>query len=396
MTLAIVDPLGQYNTDNSTSWVANDAGAKCVYLPSAGEFWVLLETGTGPTASGSHSTNSHFLRVDETTGDYIAMADDPAGQAGKLFLWGPLVADDVNSLVISAGTYVTTSGGTTIGGNCMIAWNYDGTVAWENFWGTESDGSPFTFGYLHHIIYHPSLGALYVVQDGTLHNRFMSLNLATGARTTTGITYRDIPGNYPPVMDDAGDVWVTVDAVHLGAGLRVMRYSLSGTPTSTVIEQWAIGSGIAPGRFVYDRWSDYAWWNLAGSSPGPAMRRWDGAAVVSQSNSNTWWGANGSSASVIPDQFSSRTGYFAFTISNSSSLPNKRDAYFLDLSTFDTSKKVTEPADTYSTEYAASGLKWQFSTSINRAWWRIKQTTWKFLVWTDATTRRRVSVCVIT
>jgi hypothetical protein len=53
MTLAIVDPLGDYNTDNSTSWVANDAGAKCTYLPGAGEFWLLLETGTGPTASGS-------------------------------------------------------------------------------------------------------------------------------------------------------------------------------------------------------------------------------------------------------------------------------------------------------------------------------------------------------
>ena len=88
MTLAIVDPLGQYNTDNSTSWVANDAGAKCVYLPSAGEFWLLLETGTGPTASGSNSTNSHFLRVDETTGDYIAMADDPAGQAASCFCGG--------------------------------------------------------------------------------------------------------------------------------------------------------------------------------------------------------------------------------------------------------------------------------------------------------------------
>ena len=99
---------------------------------------------------------------------------------------GYLLADDVNRLSVSAGTYVTTSGGTTIGGNCMIAWNYDGTVAWENFWGTESDGSPFTFGYLHHIIYHPSLGLVRRTADGILHNRFMSLNLATGARTTTG------------------------------------------------------------------------------------------------------------------------------------------------------------------------------------------------------------------
>ena len=49
MTLAIVDPLGQYNTDHGTSWLAHDEGAKCIYLPSAGEFWVLLETGTGPS-----------------------------------------------------------------------------------------------------------------------------------------------------------------------------------------------------------------------------------------------------------------------------------------------------------------------------------------------------------
>ena len=32
---SFVDPLGDYNTDNSTSWVANDAGAKCTYLPGA-------------------------------------------------------------------------------------------------------------------------------------------------------------------------------------------------------------------------------------------------------------------------------------------------------------------------------------------------------------------------
>ena len=63
-------------------------------------------------------------------------------------------------------------------------------------------------------------------------------------------------------MDDAGDVWVTVDAVHLGAGLRVMRYSPEARRRQNTVEQWAIGSGIAPGRFVYDRWSDYAWWNL--------------------------------------------------------------------------------------------------------------------------------------
>ena len=395
MTLAIVDPLGAYNTANGTSWTVRDEGGKCIYLPSANEFWVLLQTATGPTTSDTSGTNSHFLRVNETTGSYVGMAANPAGQVGKLYLWGPVVADDLNQLVIAAGSYVTTSGGTTVGGSAMIAWHYDGTVAWETFWGTESDGSPFTFGYLHHIIYHASLGALYVVQDGILHNRFMSLNLATGARTTTGVTYRDIPNNYPPVMDGSGKVWVSVDAVHLGAGIRVMRYSLSGTPSSTVIEQWATGSGISPGRFVHDRLNDYAWWHLAGSSPAPAMRRWDGAAVVSQSNSSAWWTANGSANSVIPDQFSSRTGYFAFTISNSSFLPNKRDAYFLNISTFAIEKQVTEPANTYSTEYAASGLKWQFSTTINRAWWRIKQTTWKFLVWTDSS-RRRVSVCVIT
>ena len=248
MTLAIVDPLGNYNTDNATSWVANDAGAKCVYLPSAGEFWLLLETGTGPTASGSNSTNSHFLRVDETTGDYIDMADDPTGQAGKLFLWGPIVADDVNSLVIAAGSYVTTSGGTTIGGQCLIAWNYDGTVAWETFWVTEPDAGPFTFNYVNNIVYNPTLGALYVQQNGNLNNRFCSLNLTTGARTGVA-TFRAIGGSYRPVMDNAGDVWISVDS---GGGTNdERRYTLTGTPAYTSIQTTTNTSGIAQ-RQVYD------------------------------------------------------------------------------------------------------------------------------------------------
>ena len=87
----------------------------------------------------------------------------------------------------------------------------------------------------------------------------------------------------------------------------------------------------------------------------------------------------------------SRTGYWAYTVT-----PTPHDACFADLGDLSVTKQVTEPADTYSIEFAANGLKWQFSTTINRAWWRIKQTTWKFLVWTDISARRRVSVCVIT
>ena len=383
MTLAIVDPLGQYNTDNATSWVANDAGAKCTYLPGAGEFWLLLETGTGPTASGSNSTNSHFLRVDEATGDYIAMADDPAGQAGKLFLWGPIVADDVNSLVIAAGSYVTTSGGTTIGGQCLIAWNYDGTVAWETFWVTESDGSPFLFSYVLHLIYNPTLGALYLVQKGALNNRLQSLNLSTGARTSKA-TFRGISGDYRPVMDNAGDVWMNVDPV--GGLTQERRYTLTGTPTNTVIE--TAGTGQVVQRQVYDEINDVAHWYLSSSA---TLRYWDGSAVQSQSAGSVW-SSSGGTGSTNYEQFASRTGYWAYTVTPSTA----RDAYFADLGDLSVIKQVTEPADTYSTEFAANELKWQFSTSINRAWWRIKQTTWKFLVWTDISARRRVSVCVIT
>ena len=384
MTLAIVDPLGNYNTDNATSWVANDAGAKCIYLPSAGEFWLLLETGTGPTASGSNSTNSHFLRVDETTGDYIDMADDPTGQAGKLFLWGPIVADDVNSLVIAAGSYVTTSGGTTIGGQCLIAWNYDGTVAWETFWVTEPDAGPFTFNYVNNIVYHPTLGALYVQQNGNLNNRLCSLNLATGARTGKA-TFRAIGGSYRPVMDSAGDVWISVDS---GGGTNdERRYTLTGTPSYTSIQTTTNTSGIAQ-RQVYDEINDIAYWYITVAAE---LRYWNGSSVVGMSAGSVW-SSSGGTGSTNYEQFASRTGYWAYTVTPSTA----RDAYFADLGDLSVIKQVTEPADTYSTEFAANELKWQFSTSINRAWWRIKQTTWKFLVWTDISARRRVSVCVIT
>ena len=384
MTLAIVDPLGAYNTDNSTSWVANDAGAKCTYLPGAGEFWLLLETGTGPTASGSNSTNSHFLRIDETTGDYIDMADDPTGQAGKLFLWGPIVADDVNSLVIAAGSYVTTSGGTTIGGQCLIAWNYDGTVAWETFWVTEPDAGPFTFNYVNNIVYNPTLGALYVQQNGNLNNRLCSLNLTTGARTGVA-TFRAIGGSYRPAMDNAGDVWISVDS---GGGTNdERRYTLTGTPSYTSIQTTTNTSGIAQ-RQAYDEINDIAYWYITVAAE---LRYWNGSSVVGMSAGSVW-SSSGGTGSTNYEQFASRTGYWAYTVTPSTA----RDAYFADLGDLSVIKQVTDPADTYSTEFAANELKWQFSTSINRAWWRIKQTTWKFLVWTDISARRRVSVCVIT
>ncbi len=381
MTLAIVDPLGDYNTDNSTSWVANDAGAKCTYLPSVGEFWVLLETGTGPTASGSHSTNSHFLRVDETTGAYIAMADDPAGQAGKLFLWGPIVADDVNQLVIAAGNYVTTSGGTTIGGNCMIAWNYDGTVAWEQFWATE--GGFGSYAYVYHIIYHPTLGALYCTQTGTHPiTRLQSINLATGARTTIS-TYWQVTGSYRPVMDSAGDVWINEVG---GASTLERRFTLTGTPSVTTIEN----SSRIIGRQLYDQHNDVVYWYV---NTDDDIRYWDGSSVISNNAaSGARWTSSGGTGNASYEQFASRSGYWAYTYEPAT----PRDAYFKDLTTFATVKQVTDPADTYSTEFAANELKWQFSTSINRAWWRMKQTAWKLLVWTEDSTRRRVSVCVIT
>ena len=382
MTLAIVDPLGDYNTDNSTSWVANDAGAKCIYLPSAGEIWLLLETGLGPTASGSNSTNSHFLRIDETTGDYIAMADDPTGQAGKLFLWGPVVADEVNQLVIAAGNYVTTPGGTTIGGHCMIAWNYDGTVAWENFFSTTGGFPGYTSVY--HLIYNPTLGTLYGARKSSHPTTMLvSIDIATGAMSNI-TTYWDVTGSYRPVMDNNGDVW-------LGYGASPTyedRHTLT-VPSVTTIEN----VGGINGRQMYDEINDIVYWYVASADD---IRYWNGSAVVNMTSppTDTYLTSPGGSgvAGNVYQQYVSYTGYW--TATRETATP--RDLYFKDLSTFVTVKQVTEPADTYSTEYAAGGLKYQFVTSYTRAWWRIKQTTWKLLVWTEAATRRRVSVCVIT
>ncbi len=384
MTLAIVDPLGDYNTDNSTSWLAHDTGSKCVYLPSAGEFWFLLETGPGPSApSGTRSSNSHLLRVDETTGDYIAMADDPAGQSGKLYLWGALIADEVNQLVLSTGQYVTTSGGTTIGGNAMIAWNYDGTVAWEQFWANEFAGF-FYYRYVEHFIYNPTLGTLYCVQnsDFTLR-RLQSINLATGARTTKA-TYRDVSGSYRPVMDNAGDVWVG----YAFGSTEEQRHTLTGTPSVTTIEAVPLATGIVQ-RQAYDEINDIAYWFIEGTD---VVNYWDGSSVVSAASTTVAWDSAGGIYQNAYEQFVSRTGYWTFTLRTATA----RDAYYLDLLTFSLVKQVTEPADVYASDYAAGELKYQFTTNFTRAWWRIKDTTWKFLVWTEAATRRRVSVCVIT
>ena len=202
-----------------------------------------LKRGTGPTASGSHSTNSHFLRVDETTGDYIAMADDPAGQAGKLFLWGPIVADDVNSLVIAAGSYVTTSGGTTISGSPHRL-ELRRTVAWETFWVTEPDAGPFTFNYVNNIVYNPTLGALYVQQNGNLNNRFCSLNL------TTGTHWRgDVPRDRRRLPSGDGQRGRRLISVDSGGGTNdERRYTLTGTPSYTSIQTTTNTAGSRSGR----------------------------------------------------------------------------------------------------------------------------------------------------
>jgi len=363
----------------------HDTGGKCLHLPSVGEFWVLLETNqtepSSPFTTGV-AANSKWLRVDEATGDYIAMADDSTAQPGKLFLWGPAVADEVNQLVIAAGHYFTTSGGTTLAGNCMVAWNFDGSIAWEQFWA--SDPSGYEYGLISHIIYNATLGALYCTRPSPIHpyTQLQSINLATGARATITTYWRSL-GNYRPAMDLDGYVW-------LGAGASPWyeeRHDLT-VPSYTTIEN--VGNVV--GRQMYDEANDVAYWYAFSFDE---IRYWDGAAVVDLSApSGVYFAAAGGEgvSNNVYEQFRSNTGYW--TATREAAAP--RDLYFLDLVTFATVKQVTEPADTYATEYAASGLKYQFAVSYTRAWWRIKQTTWKFLIWTEGATRRRVSVCVIT
>lgn len=387
MSLQVVDPIGDYNTDNGTSWAGWNGPALNAY--SVGEVWLLLETGSPPSdfsPSGSHATHSRFLRVDEATGEYIAMASLTASDPENLYLWGPKCVDNVNGLVIATGEE-------RVGSSryCMIAWNLsDGTVAWETFWTAASD-------HIRHLICNESLGALYCVQQNgssPFDWKLQEINLATGARTTK-INYVTGQG-YCPVLDAAGHVWADVDGGGTFPTLTkyLKEFVLTGTPSATIrdtiVRNASTGTNY-PRRVVYDETNDRAWWQIDSTFDAPAsveMRRYSGGSVVTVSVPVQM----AIYQNLPTNNHASKLGVWELYTRAVDDAGIRFSGFQLDLDDFTEITVVTEPYDTY-----PSSVDFQFFSTTERGWWRYTDTTTKFIIWTPGSAvRRRVSLCVIT
>lgn len=267
MSLNVFDPVGLYNTDNGTSFVGNGY----IYeVESVDEIWWALNNPPNQGESSAPQANARILRINQSTGEYIALVDHPPGLLGDV-RYSHIVVDEFSGLVIAAGFQYTN--GANPFRYLLVAWNLDGTVAWETYWAS-------SLRPVNYIIYNPTLGALYTVQSHSSGSpdKFQSLNLATGARTDTGITFLN---GYVvvPIMTNDGYVWY---ADTTSSPTRIKRAQLTGTPSTINVDLLATSSPAESlRRFWYDSVNDLAWWQVQqSSSPNLIfMRRYNGSVV---------------------------------------------------------------------------------------------------------------------
>ncbi|MBP7625283.1 MAG: hypothetical protein KA763_15070 [Xanthomonadales bacterium] len=383
MTVTVVDPIGAYNTANGTAWDGHwFNGAKGVYIPAIDEFWFMLQARQGPPDSGSlpspngaHPTKSRVLRIDQATGAYVGLCSQPAGQTDKLWLWSEMQNCVVAQKVVVAGSYMTSVGGTIVGGHCLICWNYDGTVAWETFWVEFGGGG---YRWIDFIVTNPTLAEVYVIQNSTGSNRKIQLlNMTTGARTDK-LTYTEGSGGYRPSMMNDGTVYVA----SAGSGTSLeLRLVLTGTPSSTTIFSVATSVGNVTIQ-VYDPITDRAYFSVYTISTATRVWKYYSAGSLIDVTPNAL-SANGW-PQTRPEYMDTRTGYFAST----QSLLHT-DVFLLDTATLATFKTITEPS--------ATAARFMFMVTPTRGWWAIAPgTNWTFGIWTEGGARRRVSLAVIT
>lgn len=381
MTVTVVDPIGAYNTANGTSWDSylHVNAQRGIYIPATDEFWFMLETkhSTPTSGGGAHQSGSRILRINQTTGAYIGIANQPAGQTDKLWLWGPMADCVVAQKVVVAGSYMTTVGGTTVGGHCVIGWNYDGTVAFETFWTEFAEGGGWAE--VTHIISNPTRAEVYIQQrgNGFFPRRFRSLNMTTGVRGAALRTDNGSNGNYRPSMTNDGSVWVAHVSGATDQELRLAPTTLAATVMLSV-------TGVIV-KQVYDPVNDRAWFSVRPNSGGiTTWRYWDGASIISVTPNAM---SDLSHPNTHYEWYETRTGYFAFT-----RLISLLEVYLIDLDTLVTVETISEPNN------AGVVDRWMMMVTPTRGWWAIAPgpaANWTFGIWTPGSARR-VSLCVIT
>jgi hypothetical protein len=362
MSLNVFDPVGLYNTDHGTSYVGNGF----IYeVESADEIWWALNNPPDQGESGAPQANARILRINQSTGEYIALADHPTGLLGDV-RYRHILVDEFSGLVIATGFQYTN--GANPSRYLLVAWNLDGTIAWETYWALSLHAVSY-------IIYNPTLGALYTVQpnsSGTT-NKFQSLNLATGARTDTGITFLN---GYVvvPIMTNDGYVWY---ADTTSSPTRIKRAQLTGTPSTTNVDSLATSSPTESlRRLWYDSVNDLAWWQVQQSSSPSLifMRRYNGSVVsVTVPENARRYNAPPQFLGGVSAGMRSDEGFWEATVSSGFA------SLLLNLSTWAVEKRVTEAFEMY-----GGTATFYFFWTTTRAWARPSiGGTNKLLLWID-------------
>lgn len=361
MSLNVFDPVGLYNTDHGTSYVGN---GHLYEVESADEIWWALNNPVNQGESSAPQANARILRVNQSTGEYISLVDHPPGLLGDV-RYSHIVVDEFSGLVIAAGWQY--ANGVNPFRYLLVAWNLDGTVAWETYWASSLRGVSY-------IIYNPTLGALYTVQahSSGSPDQFQSLNLATGARTNTGITF--VNGYVVvPVMTNDGYVWY---ADTTSSPTRIKRAQLTGTPSTTNVDSLATSSPTESlRRLWYDSVNDLAWWQVQqSSSPNLIfMRRYNGSVVsVTVPEHARRYNAPPQFLGSTSAGMRSDGGFWETSLTGTSSL-------LLNLSTWAIERRVTEAFEMY-----GQTANFYFFWTTTRAWARPSiGGTNKLLLWID-------------
>jgi len=250
MPLNVINPVADYNAAHSTSYVGRLKG---VYVESVGEVWQLLSCDLS-------AGTPVWLKIDEATGVATGVADTPTGAIGALqFSSINGFYDAANDLVIASGydSYATPSSRQS-----MVAWNSDGTIAWEQYWATSA-------GEINAIQSNANVpGVLFCVLALSTPWQLQSVDPATGARTSLC----DYDGDaYLFSVDNDGNVWT-----HGGSGAGSLRkyedsggWGYSDKFAFTELGQWVgfdpVHNKIACADRIWPRW-DVTIWDVAGDS----------------------------------------------------------------------------------------------------------------------------------